>query len=55
MLFGQHSVQMNAILIGSFIILVTGIFDDIKPVPAKYKLIGQIVGAAIIPLYVEYF
>ena len=31
MLFGQHSVQMNAILIGSFIILVTGIFDDIKP------------------------
>lgn len=51
MLFGQHSVQMNAILIGSFIILVTGIFDDIKPVPAKYKFIAQIVGASIIPLY----
>lgn len=51
MLFGQHSIQMNAVLIGSFIILVTGIFDDIKPVPAKYKLIGQIAGAAIIPLY----
>lgn len=51
MLFGQHSVQMNAILIGSFIILVTGIFDDIKPVPAKYKFIGQLVGASIIPLY----
>lgn len=51
MLFGMHSVQMNAILIGSFIILVTGIFDDIKPVPAKYKLLGQIIGASIIPLY----
>ena len=51
MLFGQHSVQMNAILIGSFIILVTGIFDDIKPVPAKYKFLAQIVGAAVIPLY----
>lgn len=51
MLFGQHSVQMNAILIGSFIILVTGIIDDIKPVPAKYKLLGQIAGAAVIPLY----
>ncbi|MGM9882449.1 MAG: glycosyltransferase family 4 protein [Bacilli bacterium] len=51
MLFGQHSVQMNAILIGSFIIIITGIFDDIKPVPAKYKLLGQIAGAAIIPLY----
>ena len=51
MLFGQHSVQMNAILIGSFIILVTGIFDDIKPVPAKYKFLAQIVGASVIPLY----
>ncbi len=51
MLFGLHSVQMNAVLIGSFIILVTGIFDDIKPIPAKYKLIGQIVGAAVVPLY----
>ncbi len=51
MLFGQHTVQMNAILIGSFIIIVTGLFDDIKPVPAKYKLLGQIAGAAIIPLY----
>ena len=51
MLFGQHSVQMNAILIGSFIILVTGIIDDIKPVPAKYKILGQMAGAAVIPLY----
>lgn len=51
MLFGIHSVQMNAILIGSFIILVTGIFDDIKPVPAKWKLLAQTVGASIIPLY----
>ena len=42
---------MNAILIGSFIILVTGIFDDIKPVPAKWKLLAQTVGASIIPLY----
>ena len=51
MLFGTHTVQMNAILIGSFIILVTGIIDDIKPVPAKYKILGQLAGAAVIPLY----
>ena len=51
MLFGVHSVQMNAILIGSFIILITGIFDDIKPVPAKWKLLAQTVGASIVPLY----
>lgn len=51
MLFGEQSIQMNAVLIGSIIIIITGIFDDIKPVPAKYKLIGQIVGAAVVPLY----
>lgn len=51
MLFGQHTIQMNAILIGSFIILVLGIFDDIKPIPAKYKLIGQIIGSSVVPLY----
>ena len=51
MLFGYHSVQMNAVLIGSIVIIITGIFDDIKPVPAKYKFICQIAGASVIPLY----
>lgn len=51
MLFGWESTQMNAILIGSFIIIITGIIDDIKPVPAKYKLIGQIIAASVIPLF----
>ena len=51
MLFGWESIQMNAILIGSFIIVLTGIIDDIKPMPAKYKFIGQIVAAAVVPLY----
>lgn len=51
MFFGQHSVQMNAILIGSIIIVITGIFDDIKPIPAKWKFLCQIVGSSVIPLY----
>lgn len=51
MIFGKESIQMNSILIGSFIIIVTGIIDDIKPIPAKYKFLGQVAGAAIIPLY----
>ena len=51
MLFGFQSIQMNSILIGSFVIVITGIIDDIKPIPAKYKFLGQIVGAAIIPIY----
>jgi UDP-GlcNAc:undecaprenyl-phosphate/decaprenyl-phosphate GlcNAc-1-phosphate transferase len=51
MLFGHQSIQMNAILIGSIIIVITGIIDDIRPVPAKYKLLGQLAGAAVIPFY----
>ena len=50
-LFGWESIQMNAILIGSFIIVITGIIDDIKPIRARYKLIGQILAAAVIPFY----
>ena len=55
MIFGEQSVQMNAVLIGSIIIIITGIFDDIKPVPARYKFLGQIVGASVIPLYGNIF
>lgn len=51
MIFGHESIQMNAVLIGSIIIVITGIIDDIKPVPAKYKFLGQLVAATIIPLY----
>lgn len=51
MIFGKPSVQMNSILIGSFIILLTGIFDDIKPISAKAKLIGQLAAGAVIVFY----
>ena len=51
MIFGQNSVQMNSILIGSFIILLTGIFDDIKPISAKAKMLGQIAASAVIVFY----
>lgn len=51
MLYGFQSIQMNAILIGSIIIVITGIIDDIKPIPARYKFLGQLVAAFIIPVY----
>ncbi len=51
MLFGQSTVQMNSILIGSFIIILTGIFDDIKPISAKAKLLGQIMASCVIVFY----
>ena len=50
-LFGYESVQMNSILIGSFIIIIIGIIDDINSVPARYKFIIQLIAASIVPLY----
>ena len=51
MLFGVQSIQMNSILIGSFIIVLTGVIDDIKPLEAKTKLVGQILAACVIIFY----
>ena len=51
MLFGRESVQMNSILIGSFIIVLTGIIDDIKSIKARNKLIGQFIAASILVFY----
>ena len=51
MLFGEQSVRMNSILIGSFIIILTSIVDDIKSIKASQKLIGHLVAASIIVFY----
>ena len=51
MLFGVHSVQMNAILIGSFFIIFTGMIDDINSLTAKQQLIGQTMAALVVILY----
>ncbi|MBE6138594.1 MAG: undecaprenyl/decaprenyl-phosphate alpha-N-acetylglucosaminyl 1-phosphate transferase [Firmicutes bacterium] len=51
MLFGQHSATMNSILIGSFIIVLTGVVDDIKPLKASTKFIGQIIAALVVVFY----
>jgi len=51
MLFGEPSSIMNSILIGSFIIVLTGVVDDIKPLKASTKFIGQLVAALIIVFY----
>lgn len=51
MFFGVHSIKMNSILIGSFIIIITGIIDDIKPLKSIHKLIGQSFAAFVIIFY----
>ena len=43
MLFAEPNEIMNSILIGSFIIILVGIMDDIKPLKASYKFIGQMI------------
>ena len=51
MIFGRGTTEMISILIASFIILLVGLIDDIKPISAKYQLLGQIFAVLIIILY----
>lgn len=51
MIYGTHSSQMNSILIGSFIIILTGVMDDIKPLKPSVKFIGQLIAASILVFY----
>ncbi len=51
MLFARSSMQMLSILIGGFLIIIIGIFDDIKPVPAKIKFCFQLIAACIVTFY----
>ena len=51
MLFAPQSTQMLAILIASFIVVITGILDVINPLRAREKLVGQVVAALIIVFY----
>lgn len=50
-LYGKVSVQMLSVLIGGFIIVLTGIVDDINPIKARYKLICQIIAACVVVIY----
>lgn len=50
-LYGSISTQMISVLIGGFIIILTGIVDDINPIKARYKLVCQIVAALVVVLY----
>jgi UDP-GlcNAc:undecaprenyl-phosphate GlcNAc-1-phosphate transferase len=50
-LYGTISNQMISVLIGSFIIILTGLVDDINPIKAKWKFLCQIVAALVVVLY----
>ena len=50
-MYGSITTQMISILIGSFLILILGLLDDIKPIRAKHKFIVHIIAAAIVVFY----
>lgn len=51
MIFGTHSSMMNAILIGSFLILIIGVMDDIVELGSLTKFVGQLAAACVITFY----
>ena len=50
-LYGELNIMMLSILIGGFLLVLCGIIDDINPIKARYKLIIQIIAAAIVVIY----
>lgn len=51
MIFGEQSTIMNSVLIGGFIIIFTGMIDDIKSIKASTKFIGQLIAACVVTFY----
>lgn len=51
MIFGKQSTLMLSILMSSFLILLLGVFDDIKPIKARYKIVMHILVSAIVVFY----
>lgn len=53
MLYGEINTQMISVLIGSFLLILVGFIDDVKPVAPKYKLLVQIFAASIVVIFGE--
>lgn len=51
MIFLKTDIQINSILIGGFIIFITGFLDDIYDLKPKYKLLGQILAALVVIVF----
>lgn len=51
MVFGTHSSIMNAVLIGSFIIILVGVVDDISDLGPLPQFIGQLLAAMVLVFY----
>ncbi|SFL62740.1 glycosyltransferase family 4 protein [Pelosinus propionicus] len=45
------SREVMGLLVGGTVILIVGIIDDLKPLPARVKLLGQIIAAAVLVMF----
>ena len=50
-LYAPATTQMISVLIGGFIIILTGIVDDIKSIPPRYKFLCQTMAALVVVFY----
>ena len=50
-LYGGLNYQMIAILIGGFVLIITGLVDGIHSIRALHKMLAQIIAAAIVVIY----
>lgn len=51
MIFGTHSSLMNAVLIGSFLVMLVGVMDDLTELGSLTKFIGQLAAACVLTFY----
>ncbi|WP_028042558.1 MraY family glycosyltransferase [Candidatus Stoquefichus massiliensis] len=51
MIFLKTDIQINAILIGGFIVFLTGFYDDIHDLSPKLKMLGQVAAALVVIIY----
>ena len=51
MLYGDNSPQMLSILIGSFILIVMGMIDDINPLSSKVQFLFHLIVSSIVVFY----
>lgn len=51
MIFARSTYQMISILIGGFIIVFTGMIDDINPLRARTKFVLQLIAACVVVFY----
>ncbi|MCR4581798.1 MAG: undecaprenyl/decaprenyl-phosphate alpha-N-acetylglucosaminyl 1-phosphate transferase [Bacilli bacterium] len=51
MIFAPIDTRIISVMIGAFIIILTGIIDDINPLRAREKLFGQLISALVVTIY----